>query len=275
MIDLYDTAELSNTTPFIDTYGSSIIYGAVLLYNDSTRSGSSAGRRILKFSPSDEIPLERTLTNQLTDEVFILASPEYDSYRGQLIRVKYPSLKARVAELLSINDVLLSNDGTEIYVDVNYLRRTIYEDQSEFGHGVYIYFSSYYDISYGDIVKVGNSYYRARSDSRIDELGLHVVEAVQLDSPVSSLDIHVKGTYDPVTETDDGSDYLSTTVFIESASIDFVNLNRSFVKVEDGDKVISVSKSDVSSIVVGSTIGSYNVVSVTDRTTFWSCHCRI
>lgn len=275
MINLYDTATLGNTVPFMDTYGASVVYGNILLYNDSTRSGSAAGRRIIKFSPEDLIPLQKTLTNQLTGEVFILAEPEYDSYRGQLIRAKFPSLKAVQATTLSINDSLISEAGTTVYVDVNYLKRTVYLDKGEFDPGVYIYFSSYYSIAFGSVVKVGNSYYKTRSDSRIDELGLHVVEAVQLDSPLATANVVVNTGYDPVLDVDTSVTYNDIPIFSESAIIDFVNLNRSYAKIEAGDKSITVSKSAVISITVGSKISNYNVVSITDMTDSWNCHCRI
>ena len=275
MIGLYDAATLANTTPFIDTYGTAVIYGNTLLYNDSTRSGSSAGRRIIKFAPDEIIPAQKTLTNQLTGEIFLLAEPEYDSYRGVPIRVKYPALKAREASALSINDVLISASGTDVYVDVNYLKRNIDEDKSEFNHGVYIYFSNYYTIPFGAIVKVGSNYYKTRSDSRVDELGLHVVEAVQLDSPVSTTTVVVKIDYDPVDDVDTSITYPDVTIFTEPATLDFINVNRSYAKLEAGDKTISVSKSDVPLITTGSKISNYTVVSVTDMTTFWSCHCQI
>ena len=275
MIDLYTTAALANTTPFVDTYGADVIYGNILLYNDSTRSGSSAGRRILKFAPDETIPVQRTLTSQLTGEVFILAKAEYDHYRGRLIRVKFPSLKAVEATSVSITDILTSAVGTTIYVDVNYLKRAIYEDKAEFDPGVYIYFSSYYTLVYGTVVKVGGSYYKTRSDSRVDELGLHVVEAVQLDNPLTSTTVIVKTGYDPVEDEDTSVTYTDVPIFTEPAVIDFVNVNRSYAKIEDGDKLISISKSDVTTISVGSKISNYNVVSVSDEGGSWSCHCRI
>lgn len=275
MISLYDSATLSNTTPFVDTFGSGVIYGNILLYNDSTRSGSSAGRRILKFSPETTIPERRTLTNQLTGEIFILADPEYDSYRGEIIRVKLPALKARASNLLSVNDVLTSSTGTQFHVDVNYLKRTTYEDKSEYDSGVYIYFSNYYDVTYGEVIKVGNSYYKTRSDSRIDELGLHVVEAVRLDSPIQVFSVYVKTGYSPTTDEVIETPYIGVTTFVEPAVIDYINISRSFAKISDGDKLISISKSAVPVLTVGTKIGNYSVISVTDNSDSWSCHCRI
>lgn len=275
MISLYDTATLANTTPFVDTFGSDVIYGNILLYNDSTRSGSSAGRRIIKLAPDEVIPERRTLTNQLTGEIFLLSDPEYDAYRGKLIRAKYPAVRAKAATKFTVNELLTSAVGQELHVDINYLKRTVYTDRSEIDPGVYVYFSNYYSVAYGEVITVGSSYYKTRSVSRIDELGFHVVEAIQVTTPLQVVSVSAKLGYDEVMDIDSYTEYSDVTVFLEPAVLDFVNTNRSSEKIEDGDKLISVSKTDVASLTTGSLIGGYSVVSVSDKSDHWACHCRL
>jgi hypothetical protein len=63
-------------------------------------------------------------------------------------------------------------------------------------------------------------------------------------------------------------------VFVEKIFLDYDHTALGFAKPEQGDKAISVLKSAVASLRPEDRFDTYRVLSVTDRSNFWTAHCR-
>jgi len=277
MMTLKDVARYADNVVFTDSYGSATFRGQVLLFNDSTRSGPAAKRRILDVAPEVTIPTRRTITDATTGIVYLVSVASYDYYNGVPIRAKYPIVPSEGQATVRTIGQVLSNTGgtTDLYVDFSYLRRVVTEEKSAFEQGFDVYFSRYHSISAGDIVVFGGKYYRARQDSRYDEVGFSAVEVLQLTSPVVSLTYQAQGTFVPSTDSYTSPVTIAAvSCFVESVFFDFVHEALGYIKLEPGDRAISFLKTTVTSVKVGDTVGTYKILSVTSNSGFWTCHGR-
>jgi hypothetical protein len=278
MMSLHDVARYADTVVFQDAHGTATFFGQILLFNDSTRSGPATKRRILDVGPNVSLPTRKTVVESLTGVTYIASIPSFDYYNGAPIRAKYPVTPADgQIHIRDIGQVLTNSGGvTDAYADLTYLRRVILEDQSSFEQGFDIYLSRYYSVDRGIIIKYDNKYYRTRQDSRPDEAGFTAVEVALIHDPVKTWAFQSKGsTYDPV--DDDFSPPAAITgvsVFVETIFLDFVHEALGFNKLEPGDKAVSFLKSAVASVSVGDKIGDYQILSVSDNSTFWTIHGR-
>lgn len=278
MMTLHDVARYADTVVFTDSHGSTTFFGQLLLFNDSTRSGPATKRRILDVGPDVTIPTRKTITEALTGVTYIVSVPSYDYYNGTPIRAKYPVTPADgQVHIRTIGEVLANSGGTtDAYADLTYLRRVILEDQSAFEQGFDVFFSRYYSIARGTIIKWDGKYYRTRQDSRPDEAGFTAVEVAQIYDPVKTWTFQAKGT--TYNATNDNftppAAVTNVSVFVESAFLDFVHEALGFIKIEPGDKAVSFLKSAVAAPAVGDSIGAYKILSVSDNSTFWTIHGR-
>jgi hypothetical protein len=178
----------------------------------------------------------------------------------------------------TIGQVLANSGGVvDTYASPTYIRRVVFEtEQSDYDGGYEIYHSSYYP-AYAGMIFYGNGvYYRARENSRIDDIGLGVTEAVELEQPIFSFTYQPGGnTYNSTTDTytpppNKGSIFC----FVEKLLLNFQHTALGFVRVEEGDKAISFLKSAIPASQPGDTIGHYRIMSVVDMGTFWTAHGR-
>lgn len=278
MMNLRDAAKFFNKNEFSDTYGTATFEGQLLPYSDSTRSGNSTKRRILEVAPDVVMPVQGTVTSTATSDVYIVADEAPDLFLGLGIRSKYPVLPvAQQFSIRTIGQVLADTGGTEgVYMSPSYVRRIYFEDQSDYVGGFEVYYSFYYEVSRGSILHDGTKYYRARESGRIDDIGFGVVEAVHLESPITTMDFQAKGSvYNPVTDDrTPPAPVPDVNVFVEHITLDFVHESLSYVPLEAGDRAISFLKSEVASVTVGDTIGSYVIKSIDDNSDFWTVFGR-
>ena len=275
---LKDVARYADNVVFTDTYGSATFRGQILLFNDSTRSGPAAKRRILDVAPEVTIPTRRTITDS-AGNIYLVSVPSYDYYNGTAIRAKYPIVPSEgVATVRTIGQVLANSGGTtDLHVDFSFLRRVVIEDKSSFEQGFDVYFSRYNTINVGEIIVFGSKYYKARQDSRYDEVGFSAVEVVQIRSPLSTLTFQAKGsTYNASNDNYTPPAAISSvSTFIEYSHFDFEHAALGYTKVEPGDKAISFLKTAVTSVKSGDKIGNYNILNYVDNSTYWTTHARL
>jgi len=276
MMTLKEAASYFNEQLFTDSYGTAFFYGQILPFADSTRSASSATRRILDVSPAVTIPTKRTVTS--SGMKFVVSHKSSDFFQGDEIRAKYAILPVETQYTIRDIGQVLSNTGgtTDAYMVPSYVRRNVLEEQSDYLGGYEITFSSYYTIAQGSIIYGGSKYYRAREDSRIDDIGFGAVEAVELQSPIQSYTFQALGTtYDPATDTHTPPAAVTgVACFVEYVVFDFQHEALGYVKLEAGDRSISFLKSVVTTVKVGDTIGKYRIESFEDNGTFWTVQGR-
>jgi len=279
MMTLTQAAQVFNKQRFTDAYGTAYFYGQVLPYPDSTRSGQSSKRRILEVAYGTAIPAKGVVRELASSQLYLVAEGANDYFRGSVIRVKHPVVP--VEDVFAIRTIgqILSNTGgvTDAYAVPTYIRRVVFEtQQSDYDGGYEMYHSNYYTVAAGSIFYGGGKYYRARENSRTDDIGLGVTEVVELDSPVQTLTFQAAGTtYSPANDNfTPPAAVTGVSCFVEKIFLDFDHVALGFVKPEEGDKAISFLKATVTTVKPGDTIGSYKVRSVTDRSTFWTIHGR-
>jgi hypothetical protein len=278
MMTLTEAARFFDNQLFTDSYGTATFYGQVLTFADSTRSASSATRRILDVDPAVSIPTKRTVTESSSGNKYVVSNKASDFFQGEEIRAKYPILPVYSQyNIRSIDQVLLNAGGTtDAYMVPSYVRRNILNDSSEYAGSYEIHFSAYYSIDQGYIIQGGGKYFRARESSRVDDIGFGAVEVVELHEPLKTWTFQGKGTtYVPATDSYTAPAAITGVVcLVEHVSMDFQHEAMGYVKLEPGDRSISFLKATVAAAKVGDTIGAYRIESVTDHDNFWTVQGR-
>jgi len=279
MMTLTQASRFFDESLFTDSYGSATFYGQILPFADNTRSASSATRRVLDVAPSVSIPSKRTVTESASSNKYIISYKASDFFQGDEIRAKYPVLPVSTQyNIRSIDQSLASSGGvTDAYMSPSYIRRNILEDNSDYLGSYEIHFSSYYTITQGQIIHGGGKYYRARENSRIDDIGFGAVEAAELQDPIQTYIFQGQGdTYDPATDSYNTPAAITGVVcLVEHVTMDFQHEAMGYVEMEHGDKSISFLKSVVTAVKVGDKIGKYRIESVMDHSTFWTVQGRV
>lgn len=229
------------------------------------------------MSPALTLPARGAVKETVTGTVYVLAGPSADFFRNGAIRVKYPVTPAQGLFSVGSPAEVLANSfaASQLYLDVNYIRRVVTEEKSFYNSGYEVIFNPYSSVSRGQVFVGGGRYYLAMQDSRTENSGFAVVEAIDIYSPLSTVTITTQGsTYNPVTDTYNSTTYTSVSVFSIDGVLDFEHESLAAHKVEDGDKTIYVRKTTAANLAIGSKIGDYRVISMDDRSTYWACHSR-
>jgi hypothetical protein len=278
MMTLYEAAKFFDSAVFSDAFTPTTTFaGQLLPFPDSRNSGPSTRRRILEVAPDVVIPAKRSIKESNTSQVYIVAGASTDLFRGQSIRTKYPVTPAHGLFDYGTIGQFLANTGfsTDLYADLNYIRRFITEDKSSTEGGYEMLFGSSYYLVRGTVVRTGGRYYMATQDSRVEHSGFEIVEAVELRDPIKTQNIVIQGTtYNPTTDSYNSTTVSNATTFVTEGVLDFDHEALGFIPIEAGDKTISVLKTTASTLSVGSTIGNYKVLSKVDRGTYFSTHAR-
>lgn len=276
-MELSDAAAFFNDTEFADTYGAATFMGRLLPYADGVRSSPSTPRRILETEPDTVIPARRTVTDVIRSQVYIVADSAVDGFQGAAVRKKMPAIPVTGGiKVQSIAQVLVNAGGTvDAYGALSYIKRTYQDDKSTYLSNYEVYFAGTQTVNAGEIITHNGRYYLASQRSRLDDIGFGVVEVVELDYPISAVDITTySGTLNSTTNKFDETGHPSTPVFIEAAIIDFVHEALGAKEVKNGDKAISFLKTAVTSVRSGDIVGNYTVLSVSDEGSSWKVHGR-
>jgi hypothetical protein len=136
--------------------------------------------------------------------------------------------------------------------------------------------SSYFSASEGQVVYSGGNYYRFRQDTREDDIGFTVGESIKLRDPLGTATFQAAGTtYNPVADNlTPPAPITGVVTFSEHIILDYVHEALGFIPIAEGDKAISFLKSQVSSVKANDKIGTYKILSVDDRGTYWTIHGR-
>lgn len=237
MITLEAAAATFNKVEFTDIDSLNPFVAQLLPFNDSTRSGPTSRRRIMETAP--EVTPPGVVIQVATSEVFLTAEPSHDFFKEGLVRNKRPIIPSDGEYTIkTVEEILNSSVGVSERGALSYSRREVLEDSSDFLGGYSAVFPSTVSLVASQYVIKGTNYYRARAESHVDELGFSNVELVLLPNAVQTLDIVVKGVYDPVTET---SLDVSTPVLcvVEERSKSYENTRMDALKTEDGDFTVS------------------------------------
>ncbi len=276
MMTLQTASGFFNETEVTSVYDSSMFYGQILPFTDSVRSGPSSLRRILEVAPDVEIPRERTVN--INGNIYLVASGSEDYFQGDTLRRKFPLVPAANQFFIrTVGQILADTGGVEVYASPTYIRRNIDDNQSAYLGGYDIYFSPYYSALVGTVLVGGGKYFRTREASRIDDIGVSVVETTEATDPLETLVFQAQGTtYNPL--TDDHTPPASVpdvACFVENLNFNFDNTDLGFEKIEAGDKSVSLLKSQVATVTPGDNIGAFRVLSVVDLSDAWSLHVRV
>lgn len=269
MISLKDAAAAFNKVEFTDIDGLNPFVAQLLPFNDSTRSGPTSRRRIMETSP--EIIPPGVVIQVATTEVFLTAAPSRDFFKEGLVRNKRPITPSDGEYYIkTVVEILNSAAGVSERGTLSYARREAVEDSSDFLGGYSAIFPSTVSLVAGQYVISGTNYYRTRSESHVDELGFSNVELIKLPDAIQTLDIVVKGVYDPVTETTSGDTTTPVLCVVEERSKSYENTRMDALKTEDGDFTVST----LHACEVGDLVGTFKIVHKCVSGSVNTLHCR-
>jgi hypothetical protein len=254
MISLKEAAAIFNKTIFTDINSENAFEAQVLPFNDSLRSGETSRRRIMETAP--EIAVPDVVIQVETGEVFLTAKESVDFFRDYVVRTKRPIIPTDGNYAVkTVEQILDSSAGVTEWGTIHYTRREVLSDSSDYLGGYTAMLPSSAPVTAGTYLVNGANYYRASSDSHIDEFGFAVTELVNIPSALQTLDITVKGVYDPVTET--SADVTTSSLcVVEERLKSFENTRMDYVKIEDGDYTVNT----LHPCEVGDTVGVFSVV---------------
>jgi hypothetical protein len=277
MLTLATTASFFNTTVFKDAYSTATFLGQLLPYADGVRSSPSTPRRILETSSGVSIPARHAIVDQTSGITYIVADYASDSFMTEEVRRKYPITPVSGQYFVrTIAQVLSASGGTaDCYVAPSYTRRLDVPDSS-FDYANYeLTYQKSQTILAGDILYGGGVYYLATQRGRTDDIGFGVVDAVVVESPLSTLShVGYSGVLNPETDAFTETTVDTVPVFMEHQLLDFVHEALGYKAILPGDRAISFLKSVVTTTRPGDTIGDYKVLAVSDEGASWKVHGR-
>lgn len=273
-MNLHKTVERFSTETLTDPYTvGANLKGAIRPFVDVTNSGPSSRRRILETVPS--VNMFANYVVQHAGTVYIVGGKNTDSWRGEVIRAKYPILPCDVTgRIATVPQILTATIPTKVvYAYPHFAKRAAVEDEeSNVDSRFYFYLSMAEAISKGQIVIQGTKYYRVQSDPHLDGALFQVVEALLLDAPVQTL-TYVKDTgYNPATDTITNGTTAQVTAFVEDAYLCYDHSSERRALLKPGDRNITFNHA--SPPVAGNTIGGYKILTIDTITGAFSCHCR-
>lgn len=269
MMSLATAAQVFNKTVFTDITGATEFTGQLLAFDDNIRSGPTSRRRILEVDPDVIVP--EVIVDCSTEEVFLAARGSTDYFRANPVRRKYPVIPSESAySIRTIKEMLEVSAGSTEWGAIGYSRREKQDFTSDYAGGHNFIFPGSLEIQAGQYVSVSTDYYRARENSHVDELGFSVVEVVKLPNVLQTLDITVKGTFDPATETTSGDVTAPFLCVVEERSKAYTYIRDDY---EDGEGV-DVTISTMNTTPAGSIVGGYVVVNVNVADSVNVLHCR-
>ncbi len=268
MISLREAAAAFNHAEFTNELGKEAFVGQLLPFNDSTRSSDTSRRRILEVDPDIVVP--GVILQVSTGECFIVGAVNADYFNSEIIRHKHPIIPAESGYFVrTVEEILNTNDGYDVCAAVSYIRRETVNDASDFLGGFTAVLPRGSDITAGDYLIGGFSYYRALRDATIDELGLTVVDLVNIPDAVQTLTITVKGVYDPITETSTDVDTAVQCV-VEERDKSYNNTRMDYAPTAAGDFTVHT----LHSCDVGDIVGNYDIIHKTIKGSVNELHCR-
>jgi len=275
---LKDTVSKFATETFYDVFDSSETFlGKVNPFSEVANSGASSQRRILETTIDVVIPTERVIQSPSTEK-FIVAAANHDYWHGEVIRHKYPILPVDVmGSVGTVGEVLAATQPDNAVYSYPYFvrRETDEEERSDYLSGYELYFSKNKSFVRSQILLLGSEYYRLKTDTWVDGAGFAVAQSVRVENPIQVFTInHDKTEYDPALDGYPETTVPNITCFVESLKQDYEFVTPSFTKIQEGDKSISILKSDVT-IGVNDRIGPLRVMSVRDNGDWNTCQCRV
>lgn len=274
-MNLKKTIQRFNTEVFSDVYGvGSNFKGKVSVFNEVTNSGESSRRRILETLPSVTIPVSRAVNGN--GENYILGFVNYDSWRGEILRHKYPILPVSTTSKIATIYQIITNTvpATLYYGQPSFTREVSLELQdSDKINSFSFFFPNNTPVTRDSVIVHGTTnYYRVRDVPYIDNAGFLAADVILLDSPVQTLLFKSDGGYDPITDTIALASSQSITCFVEEAYFSYTHTSERFQKLEAGDKAITIKPTATPK--AGDNIGGYEILSVESVNSAFYCHCR-
>ncbi len=268
MISLREASTVFNYAEFTDVLGKEAFVGQLLPFNDSTRSSDTSRRRILEVDPDISVP--GVIIQVSTGEYFIVGAANADYFKKEIIRHKHPIIPAESGYFVrTVSEILNTQDGSDVCASLSFIRREAVTDSSDFLGGFTAVLPRGSDIGAGDYLIGGFSYYRALRDSTVDELGLTVVDLIDIPDAVQTLDITVKGTYDPVTET--SSDVITAAYcVVEERERSYMKTRMDAAPIENGDFTVHT----LHVCDVGDIVGNYDIIHKITKGSVNELHCR-
>lgn len=276
-MELHDAVTMFCTETFVDAFDSGITFrGKVNPFAEVSNSGPASQRRILETPVAEVIPTERVVISP-AGEKFLVADVNIDFWRGTAVRYKYPILPVDVmGSVGTIGETLAGTQSDQhVYAYPYFVRReSDEEEQSDFFSGYEVSFTRQKDFERSSVLSLDGRYYRLKTDSWVDGAGFRVAQAVLLEDPMQTLSAVVNGTvYDSVTDSYTAASAVDVDCFVEPLRVDYEFVSPAFVDIKQGDKAISILKTDLT-VKVNDAIGAFKVLSVRDKETWWTCHGR-
>ena len=275
-MNLHATVSKLAWSKFIDPYTpTATLAGSVRPFAEMTNSGPSTRRRVLETPPDEVMFTDRVLSDG--KEIFLAGAANYDFWREEVIRIKYPVLPCdftfKIATMLQI--LTNSLPSRNAYAYPHFTKGPVLDSESSKVFSAFtLYTSSIETIVKGNVVVQGSKYYRVRSDPHLDGAGFQVAEVILVADPVQSLTYVRQTGYNPSTDTITNGGSSTVTTFVEDAYISYDHTSERYADLKPGDKNITF-KPTGGAPKAGETVGNYRILTLdTLSDTTFSCHCR-
>ena len=272
--------KLANAAKFFDrlvcqdAYGNARFNAQFNLYDDATRDGLGAVRRILSTAPEVVVPSRRVIAAD--SEQWLIGDSHTDYFGNGAIRRKYIAHKAdALAAIRSFGEFLSGNHGATAYAARVWIKTSKQVEVSSELFNVYdVLFSASEKIPAGSVVTIGDEHYLAFA-SYTTEGGFRAVRAMELPDPLVDGEV-VSRAYNPTTDT-----YADTHKVAKLIKVRWQDHFEYFAQYAPSYKVGDVQLivlRAVGGVSVGDHIKApgcvYRAIEVTSEGDVWSIHGR-
>lgn len=272
-----NAARRFDQTVFADAYNSATTFlGQIKPFDDVLRDALPARRRLLETAPDVAIPLRRVITQDRTN--WIVGEVHEDYFRGTVLRRKYVLHPATESTALkTFSEVLSGAAGYQVYASREFMKVVREPTESSLELGLYDIYLPRDDMPTADqkMIYLDGRWHLVRVPYP-SAGGFSAALCDELLDPVINTASWTHGTYDRATDTRS-----TVTVSVQALLLRWQSYFSlpvaSAPKYERGDDMVVINKPDATP-AAGQQLAiagiTYNVLSVMDETTHWSCHVR-
>lgn len=251
-------------------------YAQVSAFTDTQATGTAARRRIVSFAGDATMPTRKAI--YYSGEVWLLGTGIKDNFQNVTLRNSMVAKKSNgLFKLRTPGQAALGAGGTDAYGQFDYLKSTVNTTAtSEYDPQFNIYFASTETIGKNTFLYLDGRLFSVRSVYE-DLEGFKATEADEIDSALVTLTFNDTGVYDPITDTYDNLNTVTTT----GVQIDMYKRYKFATEADPtnkaGDMTLLVAASAVTptpgySATIGSTV--YRVMDVQPLDDAWQLHLR-
>lgn len=264
--------------PLVDAYdGLPAFNGQFDVFDDSRRDAYGVERRVLSVAPDVQLPARRAVREPDRDEVWLMGVAQADYFKGRVIRQKFVLHRAKgFAEVKTPGEMLRGATGLQAYASPSWVKDTKDAATGSNPAGIYsVFFAMGEAVGINQVIFLGDLmlWAYARHSSSAD---FAVLEAEEISGRLQDVKFS-QHTFDPVKDVKALQVTACKAAILRWQTL-YENNSDAALKMEVGDRVAVVLKTDVPKPGVGDTVeGAYTweVLAVEDRGDVWALQVRM